>query len=961
MQQKEFEETIEEVKTIKAITPKEIKKIVRPQFEANPELFYPTKVFDKFGFSRCKCPKCGAYFWRHTEKKTTCGDSNCEGKYSFIGVGTGKGAKGNKITYADAWNGFKKSLTSARVPCTAIDRYPVVARWRNDVDYVAAGIYCFQPFCVTGEMDPPANPLICPQFCVRFNDLDNIGLTGRHYSGFIMLGIQTFNYPDKYVFFKEECVEFNYRWLTEELEINPDDITFIEDVWAGGGNLGPSVEYFVNGLEVGNMVFMQYKYFHDGSYEELPIKIIDTGIGLERIPWLVNGSPTSYFDVFAGAFAFLAQKLQVEYSNDVWKAFGPYSCLLNVDEVENVDKTWEFISSQIGYDVQTIKKEIEQLKDMYIILDHTRTVMMVVTDGSLPSNVGGGSNIRNIIRRVFAVLKKNNWWDKLGMDGLLQLFQEHKNDLAKLYGPFGEYKSFDQIIKQEYERWAKTDDDKKVKLEKLLKQKNNQLSIDDWIFAMSTHGIPADTISQISKLPIPGNLYAELADRAARITKAPEAILYNTVHLPETTNLYYQTPKDGKFQAKIVTIFSNVQQQNLPNIVILNQSAFYPFGGGQDFDQGWLTIQGERYYVNNVQKVGKVVLHILEKPLQNAIDTYVGQEVLAEIDLERRTILRNHHTATHIVFAACRRVLGPHVWQNGAHKSVHNAHLDITHFAPLSKEQEQAIENEVNKIILSAKQINKGFMNKADAEKEYGFRLYQGGIVPGNELRVVNIDGIDVEACCGTHCDSTSEVGWVRILKTQKLQDGVVRLYYVAGVKTIEVLNSEGEMINSLVKLWSISKNQLVEEGSKIFQEKKHYESAYNQLKAELIKSQLKYVIDGPNQKTVIQSTEPNPTAYFSEIGKYIQQLKDSKKGLLFVADTFIYGAFGESNFNVDELSKQIEEEGQQLKINKQNKISVKDGKKTIQVNDVLTFSILGKFNKNKASKYLKEQGFVQF
>lgn len=111
--------------------------------------------------------------------------------------------------------------------------------------------------------------------------------------------------------------------------------------------------------------------------------------------------------------------------------------------------------------------------------------------------------------------------------------------MAKLYGPFGEYKSFDLIIKQEYERWAKTDDDKKVKLEKLLKQKNNQLSIDDWIFAMSTHGIPADTISQISKLPIPGNLYAELADRAARITKAPEAILYNTVHLPETVNLYY--------------------------------------------------------------------------------------------------------------------------------------------------------------------------------------------------------------------------------------------------------------------------------------------------------------------------------------------------------------------------------------------------------------------------------------
>jgi alanyl-tRNA synthetase len=222
--------------------------------------------------------------------------------------------------------GFEKSLTSARVPCESIKRYPVVARWRNDVDYVAAGIYCFQPYCVTGELDPPANPLICPQFCVRFNDLDNIGLTGRHYSGFIMLGIQVFNYPDKYVFFKDECIEFNYRWLTEELEIDPDEITFIEDVWAGGGNLGPSIEYFVRGLEVGNMVFMQYKTFHDGSREELQIKIIDTGIGLERIAWLYNGTPTSYVDTFQNALEYLTSKLGVEIKSEIWEKFGPFSC-----------------------------------------------------------------------------------------------------------------------------------------------------------------------------------------------------------------------------------------------------------------------------------------------------------------------------------------------------------------------------------------------------------------------------------------------------------------------------------------------------------------------------------------------------------------------------------------------------------------------------------------------------------
>jgi len=315
---------------------KEIKALAKPEFAANPDKFYPTTTFRRLGFHRAQCPKCQAHFWRHTEKKELCGDSNCEGMYSFIGKGFSK----KKITYAEAWQGFRESFTTSRIPCTAIERYPIVARWRNDVDFVAAGIFCFQPYCVTGELDPPANPLICPQFCARFNDLDNIGITGRHYSGFIMLGIQVFNYPDDYKFFKEEVIEFNFRWLTETLGVDADEITFIEDVWAGGGNLGPSIEYFVRGMEVGNMVFMQYKTFHDGSREELDIKIIDTGIGLERVAWIANGSPTSYQDTFLNAFNYMIGKLDMKVDDELWAKFGPYSCTLNVDEVEDIDKTW---------------------------------------------------------------------------------------------------------------------------------------------------------------------------------------------------------------------------------------------------------------------------------------------------------------------------------------------------------------------------------------------------------------------------------------------------------------------------------------------------------------------------------------------------------------------------------------------------------------------------------------------
>lgn len=274
------EEPIEKEETQECLTTKEIKKLARPEFRANPDKFYPTETLRGLGFERNECPKCHNFYWRASEERDTCGDSNCIGKYTFIGNGF-KDPEAPNMTYAEAWKSFEKSLTSDRIPCTSIPRYPVVARWRNDVDFTNAGIFCFQPYCVTGELDPPANPLIQPQFCVRFNDLDNIGLTGRHYSGFVMLGIQVFNYPDKHIFFKDECVEFNYNWLTKELGIPREEITFVEDVWAGGGNLGPSIEYFVRGLELGNMVFMQYKTFPDGSREELNIKIIDTGIGLE--------------------------------------------------------------------------------------------------------------------------------------------------------------------------------------------------------------------------------------------------------------------------------------------------------------------------------------------------------------------------------------------------------------------------------------------------------------------------------------------------------------------------------------------------------------------------------------------------------------------------------------------------------------------------------------------------------
>lgn len=205
--------------------------------------------------------------------------------------------------------------------------------------------------------------------------------------------------------------------------VDPDEITYIEDVWAGGGNMGPSIEFFIRGMEVGNMVFMQYKTFHDGSRKELDIKVIDVGIGLERVAWINNGSPTSYQDVFLNAYNYLIGKLGVEFNHDIWSKFGPYSCVLNVDEAGDVEQRWKDISEMIGVPIDEVKQAIKPLQEVFIILDHTRTVLITVSDGSLPSNVGGGGNVRNILRRTFSILKKNDWWNKLGMEGFLEIFE----------------------------------------------------------------------------------------------------------------------------------------------------------------------------------------------------------------------------------------------------------------------------------------------------------------------------------------------------------------------------------------------------------------------------------------------------------------------------------------------------------------------------------------------------------
>jgi alanyl-tRNA synthetase len=337
-----------------------------------------------------------------------------------------------------------------------------------------------------------------------------------------------------------------------------------------------------------------------------------------------------------------------------------------------------------------------------------------------------------------------------------------------------------------------------------------------------------------------------------------------------------------------------------------------------------------------------------------------------KIDSERRNQLRAHHTGTHIVFAACRKVLGPHVWQNGAKKTIESAHLDITHFKGITKDEEKAIENEANRIINNCHTINKYFMDKAEAEKKFGFHLYQGGIVPGNSLRVVNIEGVDTEACCGTHCDNTAEVGWVRLLKSQRISDGIVRLYYVAQERAISVLNDEHDILLKLCDQWKIDQQNILPTATRFFNDYKKLSATTQKQDLKILNLQVKYMLKDDQKVYLVKSDQPDPTMYFSFLPQFAEEIQKKEKGIIYVGKNFIIGLLGNPGLlqisQVEALCKETSTKEVKSRTQDQVKFDFKEkGKKPVVTKGVALFSITGEnFNIDKIAEVLKGQGVTE-
>jgi len=770
-----------------AHTDKELKHIFKKIASMNPDAYFPTKELRELGYMRKNCECCGAYFWTTLKDREVCGDPACSGGFQVVKDNPSK----VRLSFIGVWEKIVEILEPrGYVP---IKRYPCVARWNPTSEFTIASISAFQPYVITGEVEPPAKKLVIPQFCLRFNDIENVGITGSHNTGFVMIGQHAFVTPEEWN--QGELFMDIHDFIHEGVGLPKEEITIHEDSWTGGGSFGCSLEFFSRGIELFNQVYTMFEQTPEGP-RELKLKVLDMGLGQERVAWFSQGTPNIYEAIFPKVLSKLREITKIELDLDLYNSFSQYSAYLNVDEVDDMDEAWNRVAKELNTGVKELRNKILPMTALYSIADHARSLLFAINDGKLPSNVGGGYNLRVIFRRAISFIDKFKW----DID-IADVCAWHADELKRIFPEVSEHlDEIKEILDVEREKFYVTKQKAGKILEKLLKK--GEISTDMLVELYDSNGISPDMVKTAAKkygikVSIPDDFYKLVVERheiTEQVHATEKEIELNLEGIPETQSLYYYDYTKTSNEAKVLKI--------IDNMVVLDKTVTYPTSGGQLHDIG--TINGQKF--SDAFKQGNYIVHVLdEEPIFKE-----GDIVNVEVDKDWRTQLSQHHTATHIVNAAAREVLGSHVNQAGAKKTLKNSHLDITHYEQIPRDKLLEIEKRANEIVEKGIDLYLDFLPRTEAEKKYGMTIYQGGAVPGKNLRIVEVPGVDVEACGGTHLNNTSETGYIHITKSQKIQDGIVRLTFVAGEATNKLKEKHKKILEELKDILNVERKQLV-------------------------------------------------------------------------------------------------------------------------------------------------------
>jgi len=693
-----------------------------------------------------------------------------------------------------------------------------------------------------GDEKRAYNRATTSQRCVRaggkHNDLENVGYTARHHTFFEMLG--NFSFGD---YFKREAIQYGWDFLTGTLGLDPERlwVTVFEDddeaadiwlkemkidperfsrlgakdnFWAMGdtGPCGPCSEIFYDHgadvpggppgspdedgdryVEIWNLVFMQFDRSADGKMTPLPKPSVDTGMGLERIAAVMQGVHTNYdIDLFAHLI-------------------------------------------QAAADILGVKKDGSS--SLNVIVDHIRACSFLIVDGVLPGNEGRGYVLRRIIRRAIRHGKK------LGTDDLFfhKLVAPLVEEMGDAYPELRKAEAHvEKVLMKEEQRFAETLDQGMEILEAAIANLSGKELPGDVVFKLyDTYGFPVDLTADIAReraLTVDQEGFEtamdQQRDRARAASKFGVADGGALKTDAETEFLGY----DGtEASSEIVSLYRDGETvESLAagdeGAVILSSTPFYAESGGQIGDKGILVSDGKLFHVSDTQKSGKANVHFgtVEQG-----ELKLGDQLEAVVDADRRQAIRLNHTATHLMHAALRQVLGDHVTQKGSLVAPDRLRFDFSHYEGVTEEQILEIENIVNDEIRRNLAADTNVMSYDDAIESGAMALF--GEKYGDKVRVLRFGDFSVELCGGTHVDRTGDIGVFKITSEGGVASGVRRIEAVTGSAAMDWIAAKQQTLDTLAGLLRSQPGQAAAKVEQLLKRSKDLEKELASAKQALI------------------------------------------------------------------------------------------------------------------------------
>ena len=746
----------------------------------------------------------------------------------------------------------------------------------------------------------------CLRVSGKHNDLENVGRTARHHTFFEMLG--NFSFGD---YFKEDAIRFAWTFITEDLKL-PKDRLYItvykdddeafelwqkvagvaperifrlgekDNFWSMGdtGPCGPCSEiHFDQGadmacgpdcgigkcdcdrfLEIWNLVFTQYDQHEDGTYTPLANKNIDTGAGLERLASVLQGKPSNFeTDLIFPIIEYAAKVAGVEYGKD--------------------------------------KKTDVSLK---VIADHVRSITFMIADGVLPSNEGRGYVLRRVLRRAVRHARLIGIEDKFlngAVDVVIDMFKEP-------YPYLVEKTSFiHKVIEMEETSFLRTlrqgCDLLYTEIESLKKENKTVLDGATAFRLSDTFGFPRELTAEILEeegMTMDDKAFNEALEvqrkmaRDARDDKTGRPVIYNT----RSIDLASLKVDEGAQGGKIVAMYPAHDAQPVERMedgkkaaVITDVTAFHAEGGGQLGDTGRIIAPAGVMQVEITKKLPDGATIMIGTVTEGTVA--VGDEVKFEIERGRKNDIARNHTATHLLHAALKQVLGDHVNQAGSYVGPDRLRFDFSHFSPVTEEELRRVEEIVNDQILAAKDVTIEELPIDEAKKRGAVALF--GEKYGSIVRVVTVPGFSMEFCGGVHVGNTAQIGMFKILSESSTGAGVRRIEAVTGHGALNYVREMEDMVKTAATGLKCRSNDLCARICALQSDYKAAEQKISELEGQIAKAQVSdaasSVCDIKGVPVLVQKVSAGDVEALRRLG---DQMRDKVGGVVVLADVIDSG-----------------------------------------------------------------------